>query len=171
MKKRSNVKTQQGADKTMYFYSGSLNEGSSTSDDVPLRTGIRMGDAKHLERYSHIMKSIISKLLISFLLGSTLISLWEHSVSRSSPTKTSRPRRREPRSSRSLQDGWKTWYLRVLWCSWSDLRWDQGQDQHREGRDSWDQEEAVGEIWPAQLKEIKKWLYTMLKFSLLAVFD
>ena len=75
MKKRSNVKTQQGADKTMYFYSGSLNEGSSTSDDVPLRTDIRMGDAKHLERYSHIMKSIISKLLISFLLGSALISL------------------------------------------------------------------------------------------------
>ena len=96
----------------MYFYSGLLNEGSSTSDDVPLRSVIRMSDAKHLERYSHIMKIIISKLLISFLLGSVLISLWEHSVSWSSPTKTSRPRRRELGSGRSSQDGWKMRYLR-----------------------------------------------------------
>mgnify|MGYP003338855052 CR=1 FL=1 len=56
MKKKSNVKTQQRVDKTMYFYSGSLNETESASDDVPLRTGIRMGDVKHLERYSQHMK-------------------------------------------------------------------------------------------------------------------
>lgn len=68
MKKKSNVKTQQRVDKTMYFYSGSLNETESASDGVPLRTGIRIGDVKHLERYSHHMKIFISKLLFSFFI-------------------------------------------------------------------------------------------------------
>ena len=96
----------------MYFYSGLLNEGSSTSDDVPLRSVIRMSDAKHLERYSHIMKIIISKLLISFfvrLCTDIAVRAFSQLVFTHKDLKTEEKR---AGSGRSSQDGWKMRYLR-----------------------------------------------------------